>query len=159
MVIKGSEATFTTTMINEQAEYVWYNEQGDTLTIGQILTTIPQKSQSYILEVTAIEDGYKDKDTVSVKVNRAMINSITPNPANTTCTINYELSEEVNNARIVIINTLGNIVYSEEVPNAQNNGQTQNSKTINLQNITPGQYTLQITTQTEILATKTLIVE
>lgn len=159
MVIKGSEASFTTTMINEQAEYVWYNEQGDTLTIGQILTTIPQKSQSYILEVTAMEDGYKDKDTVSVKVNRAMINSITPNPANTTCTINYELSEDVNNARIVIINTLGNIVYSEEVPNAQNNGQTQNLKTINLQNITPGQYTLQITTQTEILATKTLIVE
>lgn len=158
-VIKGSEASFTTNMINEQAEYVWYNEQGDTLTIGQTLTTKPLNSQRYILEVTATEDGYKDKDTVSVKVKRARINTLTPNPANSICTITYELSEEINNARIVILNSLGNIVYSEVLPNVQNNGQTQNTKTINLQNITSGQYTLQITIQNETLSTKTLIVE
>lgn len=154
-VIKGREVSFTTNIINEQAEYVWYNQQGDTLTKGQTLTTRPINSQRYILEVTAKEDGYRDKDTVSVNVKRARINTLTPNPANTTCTITYELSEEINNARIVILNTLGNVVYSEVLPN----GQAQTTQTINLQNITSGQYTLQIISQNETLDTKTLIIE
>lgn len=152
---KGREASFTANIINEQAEYVWYNQQGDTLTKGQTLTTRPINSQRYILEVTAKEDGYRDRDTVSVNVKRARINTLTPNPANTTCTITYELSEEINNARIVILNTLGNVVYSEVLPN----GQAQTTKTINLQNISSGQYTLQIISQNETLDTKTLIIE
>ncbi len=87
-VIKGREASFTANIINEQAEYVWYNQQGDTLTKGQTLTTRPINSQRYILEVTAKEDGYRDKDTVSVNVKRARINTLT-GQERATCEIHY----------------------------------------------------------------------
>ncbi|MDO5761014.1 MAG: T9SS type A sorting domain-containing protein, partial [Bacteroidota bacterium] len=152
-IMKGNQASFTTNLINEQADYVWYNERGDTLSYEQTLTTIPINSQSYVLEITAKEDGYKDKDTVSVRVKRGIINSITPNPANITCTINYELSEQESNAMITISNIMGVVVYSENLESSQT------SKTINLQNLASGQYTLQIISINETLDSKTLIVE
>ncbi len=152
-VLSGQSASFTSNAIGEQANYVWFNAQGDTLTTGQNLTTHPTYNQQYVLSITSLEDGYKDKDTVSVIVKKAIINTITPNPANTECTIKYSLSQEVSSATIRITNVVGLVVYSSDID------VNQTTKVINLQNITSGQYNVQIISSDEVLDNKTLIVQ
>lgn len=152
-VLSGQSASFTSNTIGEQANYIWYNTQGDTLTTGQNLTTYPTYNQQYILSVTSLENGYKDKDTVSVIVKKAIINAITPNPANTQCNVSYNLSQDVSSATIRLTDVAGLVVYSSEVDI------NQTTKTINLQSIASGQYNVQIICCGEILDNKILIIQ
>ena len=95
---------------------------------------------SEIKEVTVQASSLSD-------ANGNMVLDIMPNPStNGTFTLNANVS----NADIVITNTLGQVVYSE-------NNADLNNKTINLNNAQSGSYIISITAQGK-LTTKKLII-
>jgi len=104
------------TEINENADYVWYNQSGVEIGTGSnIETELPTTSQWYKLEVTAEEDNYKDYDSVFVKIPTGQIISLTPNPTADEVTVDYFLSEIVDNATLQVSNTTGTIVIQKNL--------------------------------------------
>lgn len=77
--------------IAEPAIYNWYDADGIFISTGRDLTVAPEFTQEYKVEIIAESDGFKDYDEVEVRVNRGIIQGITPNPASTTASIQYNI--------------------------------------------------------------------
>ena len=73
----------------ETAIYNWYDGAQNLVGTGREITITPTQSEIYTLEVTAESDGYKDYDEVSVLVSPYKITGMSPNPAQTSVTVNY----------------------------------------------------------------------
>lgn len=149
---KNSNVVLSAESINEDAVYNWYNAGGKLIGSGDTLSVNVSKTEKYKLEVIAKADGYKDYDSVYVFSTYGNIESIAPNPANMQTLINYNLSEEIANASIIITNSFGQVFYSTPLDI------TQDTHTINLQGIPAGQYIVRLESQGVLLDTKTLIV-
>ena len=146
--------TFNAVNIGEPATYVWYNAAGDSIASGTTLSTTATQSQQYRLSVQATADGYKGYDTVSLVVRNAVITSLSPNPATNQVVVSYSVTNQVQSGTVQIANTNGIVLSSTPFTAPQT------STTLNLQNLTAGQYNVRLVSSTgEVMDTKTLIVQ
>lgn len=149
-VLAGSQVTLTADDVDEEVEYRWYNQSGDTLAVSQSVTVTPTATQQYRLEVKAQSDGVKDFDTVIITVVQGMIVSLTPNPATDEIAVVSGLTVDVANAVLVVTNATGSTVMTVPV------GST-NTTTLNLQGLPSGLYYIQLIAANRIYDTKTFV--
>lgn len=110
----GTSANLSGKKINEPATYNWYNMNDSILSKSKSLSIIPKNSKEFVYEVTAESDGFKDYDTVFVKVNPYKIKSLSPNPASSSLNVEY-IADKANSAKLIIQMTSDpkvNYVYS-----------------------------------------------
>ncbi|QTY26334.1 T9SS type A sorting domain-containing protein [Flavobacterium sp. CS20] len=107
-------------------------------------------AKEYKLEVIADSDGHKDYKTIVTEDIRE-IKSISPNPANHETTIKY-LIDEGDTAVIMLTHTT-NGTYFNYVLNSN-----ADSITIDLQNLSTGQYIVNLIAGSLVLDSKNLIV-
>ena len=103
----------------------------------------------YKLEVIA-EDGFKDYAEVQVNVTPYKLISISPNPANSQITVNYDI-ENTASAYIMITN-ISNGTSNNYVLDVNST-----SSTIALHNYQSGNYTVRLICDGEIIESKNLI--
>lgn len=89
--------------INEEAEYNWYDSEGNHIHTGMTVTVSPNTTEEFRLEVISSLDGFKDYDEILVSVKPYRILSLSPNPTSSQVTINYN-AEGVDSAYIKILN-------------------------------------------------------
>ena len=97
----GTKASLSGKQINEPATYNWYNMNDSLLSKTTSLSMTPKASGEYVYEVTAKSDGFKDYDSVFVKVNPYKIKSLSPNPASSSLNVEY-IADKANSAKLVI---------------------------------------------------------
>lgn len=77
----------------EMAVYRWYDMDNNLITEGKNLTVSPDITKKYKLEVITTADGFKDYDTVEVKVKNFVITDVYPNPASSILNIEYKATK------------------------------------------------------------------
>ena len=85
----GTEIELSATVVNEPAQYHWFDENGVIVGEESTIFFYPEENQTYTLEVTSEEDGFKDYDKVNVTVQYNWIDYVSPNPANNQFTVDY----------------------------------------------------------------------
>lgn len=138
--------------IGEDALYRWYDENNDLLSENIDLDITVNETQIYRLEVEALADGYKDYDTVTVSVRPSSIIHVSPNPASSQITIEYELNQ-VESASLIISDIYGAAGTYQDYSIASNSL----SKIINLSNFTSGFYTITLVCDGIAIDSKTFI--
>jgi hypothetical protein len=157
-IISGQTATLTAEDINELATYEWFDNIGNSIGNGPICYVNPQQTKTYRLCITADIDGYRAYDQVTITVQQNIITSITPNPTNSQVAINYQLLDSVTSATIQILNSNGQVVYSQIVCN-NNRSQITNQIFVNTSSFTTGNYTVRMVSSSgKVHDSKTLIV-
>lgn len=101
---KNESVTITAGQLNEAAIYNWYDPDGNLIYTGTDLTVSPAVTQTYKLEIITDLDGFKDYDEVEVTVNPYLLQSLVPNPASNSVTINYDVSV-ASSAYLMVTNT------------------------------------------------------
>jgi subtilisin family serine protease len=147
---KSESVTLQAAEINEDAVYNWYDVDGNLIYTGTTITVSPQFTQQYKLEVISNLDGLKDYDELQVTVNPYKIQSLIPNPATSTVTVNY-MADEATSAYLMVVhqnsgNTSNYIIDTEE-----------NSHTIDLSGFASGLYSIILVCDGEIQGSKNLI--
>ena len=95
--------TLSAIPINEPAAYNWYDANGTLLHTGQNYT-VNNVNGTYLLEVIADYDGFKDTKKVSVAANNtSLLHNIYPNPATNNVTLQYN-QLNCNHAYVMLIN-------------------------------------------------------
>lgn len=89
-ILKEDDVVITASQLTEQAIYNWYDINDSLIYTGTNLTVSPEVTTKYKLEIIATADGFKDYDTVEVKVKPFYIIDIAPNPASSNATIGYK---------------------------------------------------------------------
>lgn len=89
--------------INENAEYNWYDNEGNLIYTGKSLTVAPELTKKYQLEIISDLDGLKDYAEVEVKVSPYRIVSMAPNPVSEQFTISYR-ADGVSSAYVMVVN-------------------------------------------------------
>lgn len=139
--------------VNEPANYIWFDEHGDTVAVGTTLTTIATKNQRYKLEVESTVDGYKSCDSVNVKLKKGIITTLSPNPAETQVSVAYRLAPTITGGTVQLTNMMGMVVKSEPF------SQASTSVNINVNDLIYGQYTVKLVASNgEVLDSKVLVV-
>ena len=153
IVIPLDEISLNARDVSEPANYMWYDEQGDTVAVGTTLTTIATKNQRYKLEVESTVDGYKSCDSVNVKLKKGIITTMSPNPAETQVSVAYRLAPTITGGTVQLTNMMGMMVKSEPF------SQASTSVNINVNDLIYGQYTVKLVASNgEVLDSKVLIV-
>jgi len=150
---KGESVTLTAEQINEAAEYNWYDSEGNLIYAGPSLSVSPEISKKYKLEVVADADGFKDYDEVEVKVNRYKITSLSPNPANTNVSIEYDV-EGANSAYLMIVGASNFFTSNNYILNS---ALTQTN--INVSNYPMGIYTVALVVDGQIVDAMALMIQ
>ena len=154
VVFVGGAADLTADYLGEDYEYKWYDISDSLLAEGTNVVVSPDRTQKYTLEVTSLSNGYMATDSVLITVKKGIIAKITPNPASTQIVVDYQLSSSINSAKLEILNSMGIPLIVEPVSSGTN------SQSINIQNLTTGQYVVKMLSQTgEVIDAKTLIVQ
>lgn len=109
-VLKGESVQLLADDIGEDAEYKWFDSEGNLLYIGQNITLTAEESKELQLEVVTQSDQYKDYDQTNLVVTEGIISSISPNPVNTTTEVCVELSEGINTAVLMVYTMNHNVV-------------------------------------------------
>lgn len=147
----GEEVTFVAESIGREADYIWTDMSGDTLSEGMSLTTSASTTQRYSLRVQAIGDMYIDADAVMLTIKQGIITSIDPNPAYHQVKITYKIGAGIQNPVISLATPAGITVYSSSVTDSQH--------VIDLQSIPAGHYYVRLhTASEETLDVKSLFV-
>ncbi|MDR2010328.1 MAG: S8 family peptidase [Bacteroidales bacterium] len=135
VIKKGESIKLEATLQQGDFVYKWFDSGYDLLYTGNLYEITPGVSGIYLLEVEDNSSCAFDRDNVSVTINPNYIESLSPNPADSEVTINYELGN-VNSAFIKVINQLGtnSSTYTINV--------SKNSTTINLKGYSAGLYTV-----------------
>lgn len=89
---RGDSISLFASQINEAASYKWYDVQHNLLHTGSNYIISPASNSTYTLEVVSLADGFKDYDEVSVMVRQHFITNMSPNPATSQVTIDYDAS-------------------------------------------------------------------
>ncbi len=147
---RSDSVTLEATDINEDAVYNWYDVDGNLIYTGTSLTVTPQFTQQYQLEVISNLDGLKDYDELQVTVNPYKIESLVPNPAASTVTVNY-IAENATSAYIMVVH--------------QNSGNSsnyiidtlENAHTIDLSSFASGLYSIILVCDGDIQGSKNLL--
>jgi subtilisin family serine protease len=147
---RSESVTLQASEINEDAVYNWYDVDGNLIYTGTTITVSPQFTQQYKLEVISNLDGLKDYDDLQVTVNPYKIQSLIPNPATSTVTVNY-IADEATSAYLMVVhqnsgNTSNYIIDIEE-----------NSHIIDLSGFATGLYSIILVCDGEIQGSKNLI--
>lgn len=148
----GEVTTLSANSISEAAVYNWYDMDGNLIYTGSSFSATPELTQKFKLEVIADLDGVKDYDEVEIKVNQFYIESISPNPANTTVNIGYK-AIDANSAYLIIVGN-SNSFSSNYILNC-----TLNETTIDVSGYPNGFYTVALVCDGEVRDAKQLIVE
>ncbi len=150
---KWESITLTAEQINEAAEYNWYDSEGNLIYTGASLSVSPEVTEKYKLEVVADADGFKDYDEVEVKVNGYKINSLSPNPANTNVSIEYDV-EGANSAYLMIVGASNFSTSNNYILNS-----TQTQTYIDVSNYQTGIYTLALVVDGQIVDAMALMIQ
>lgn len=134
--------------ISENAVYRWYSNDS-LINVGSNLQVSPANTSSYKLEVIANSDGFKDYDEVEVRVRKGVIQSIFPNPTNSSIALNYQL-ENVTSASIIVTQPLTYFsqVYQVDV--------FATSLSLNLANFASGVYNIILVCDGSVLDVKNI---
>jgi hypothetical protein len=128
----GETADLDAASIGEPAVYKWFDEAGN-IYQGMSVNVEPTVDTEYMLEVTSVNDGYKDYDEVNVFVQQNWIDQITPNPATNNITVDYTIQSGTT-ASIMILNSAA--TYQQSYAISPSNNQVN----INLASYTSGTY-------------------
>jgi hypothetical protein len=90
-ILSGDSTTLSASTIGEDATFIWYDSNGDTLVENRTITVSPSSTTTYKVEVRADADFYKDYDEVTVTVKPGLITNIAPNPSSGSTVISYEI--------------------------------------------------------------------
>ena len=175
VVYAGTCAYLYATDIEEDADYIWYDEQGTEIENGTLLSVYPSQTTTYTLSVTAHADGYRAFSQYTVSIDSSMIfigdtiviiggdtvisllTSISPNPANNQVAITYRLPKNETQAVLRILGSQGQRLYQQ---NISGNREAESRKIVNTSNFAPGQYKVQIISKKgKILDSKTLVID
>lgn len=150
---KGESITITAEQINEAAKYNWYDSEGNLIFTGTSLSVSPEVTEKYKLEVVADADGFKDYDEVEVKVNRYKIEILSPNPANTNVTIEYDV-EGANSAYLMIVGASNFTPSNNYILNS-----SQTETNIDVTNYQTGIYTVALVVDGQIVDAMALMIQ
>ena len=157
-VLLGDPVTLVADDINEDADYQWYDEQGNSIGNGLTCIVNPQQTTSYTLRVTADADGYRAYRTVSVLVTDGELRQLSPNPADNQVRIGYALSRNVSAATLQILNGSGQMVYSQALSGG-NNSKVTGEAVVNTSSLAAGSYTVRLVSSNgRVHDRKTLVV-
>lgn len=152
LIREGDAVTVTANTIQENAVYNWYDEAGVLIYSGSSFTATPEISKKYKLEVIADADGFKDYDSMEVKVSSFYLNELTPNPVNDILTVNYHASD-ANQAFLMIVGSSNNYQSSNYVLNTQ-----QSQRTIDVSQLATGHYQVILICNGQVVDTEALVV-
>lgn len=138
-------------VIGEPAFYNWYDEEGNMIYTGENFTVSPEFTKKYKLEVIAQSDGFTSYDSVIVHVKEYEIINLSPNPASSQLTVEYE-ARKANSAYFTIVQP-----YTTTINNYIINP-TLTTTTLNLSGYTPGNYFIRLICDGQIRDEKTLII-
>ncbi len=134
-LLRGRSIMLRAQDIGEPAQYKWFDNQDSLIATGKNIWLLPIQDTTLKLEVTAISDAYKSVKNISLPVKDKYIASITPNPATNQITVNYEVGS-ANSSYLILTNNLFSFFRPYFI--SSNSG----SKTISVQFIPAGNYTL-----------------
>ncbi|KGN82696.1 hypothetical protein HW49_01460 [Porphyromonadaceae bacterium COT-184 OH4590] len=103
-VFGNEEVTLTASNIGDEAKYTWYNRSGNVIGTGTDIKTTPTSTDTYILEVERLDNGYKSYSEVEVVALAGRIVSLSPNPAHNELKVVYQLSDNAKSAALHISN-------------------------------------------------------
>ena len=157
-VLWGESVTLTACDIEEDADYQWYDEQGNSIGNGLTCIVYPQQTTSYTLRVTADADGYRAYRTVSVLVTDGELRQLSPNPADNQVRIGYALSRNVSAATLQILNGSGQVVYTQALSGG-NGSKVTGEAVVNTSSLAASSYTVRlISSNGKVHDSKTLVV-
>ncbi|MCF6308720.1 MAG: S8 family serine peptidase [Flavobacteriaceae bacterium] len=147
---KNETITISAGQISEDAVYNWYGPEGNLIYTGTDLTISPDVTKKYKLEIISTIDGFKDYDEVEVTVNPYKLESLVPNPASQSFTVNY-ITDGASSAYVMMVN--------------MNTGNSDNyildiqetNTTIDVSAYTTGLYNIILVCDGEVQNSKTLI--
>ena len=155
-ILFGEGTILAATSINENAEYNWYDEQGNLVGTGLTCYVMPQQNTTYTLEIIADADGYKAYGTAPVDVIDADLQGLSPNPTTGQVNVSYRMSGRTGNLTLQLISTQGQVVYSQALNGG--NGRTSGSVTINTSYLAAGSYTVRLVSNTgKVYSSKILV--
>ena len=147
----GESVNLNATIINEPAIYNWYNN-GDLIHSGTSINVSPEEFSTYILEVISEADGYKDYDEVDVLVQYNWLETISPNPASTQISIDYNFQQGTA-ASIMLLNSTATYQQSYPISLGSSN------KQININSYTSGSYSVILLVDGIAVDSQTLIIQ
>ena len=157
-VLWGEPVTLVATDINEDADYQWFDGQGNNVGNGLTCIVTPQQTTDYTLRVTADADGYRAYSTVTVMVVDGELRLLAPNPADNQVRIGYALSRNVSAATLQILNGSGQVVYTQALSGG-NGSKVTGETLVNTSSMAAGSYTVRLVTSNgKVHDSKTLVV-
>lgn len=109
-VFIGDSVLIKAEKLSEQVIYNWYNKDNKLIYSGTDLLLFPNDSETYILEVIAIQDGFKDYDEFTIEVKYNKIDEIFPNPSSDAINVKYSISKALSSSFITIMDQNGAII-------------------------------------------------
>src|SRR5690606_10100909 len=144
--------TLQAVSINEPAVYNWYDANGNLLHTGQNYT-VSNTNGTYLLEVVADYDGFKDiKEVTITPSNALLLHNIYPNPATNNVTIQYN-QLNCNNAYIMLVNVNSN-ASANYILNLNNT-----SININAGQYAPGLYRVVLVCDNNVIESHNLVIQ
>ena len=157
-VLWGESVTLTACDIEEDADYQWYDEQGNSIGNGLTCNVNPLQNTTYTLRVTADADGYRAYSTVDVMVVDGELRLLAPNPADNQVRIGYALSRNVSAATLQILNGSGQVVYTQALSGG-NGSKVTGEAVVNTSSLAASSYTVRlISSNGKVHDSKTLVV-
>lgn len=148
------EVTLQSNIIDDNASYVWFDQNGNQIGEGSKITVMPQISQKYKVVITKEEDGYRSYDEVEVIAVDGIIKSLSPNPVHNELKVIYELSDNINtiSANIQISNIQQTVVIDYPID------PTSKDKTISISGYNTGAYIVKLLINGKVVDTQNLII-
>ena len=157
-VLWGEPVTLTACDIEEDAEYIWYDNQGEEVGCGLTCDVAPLQPTTYTLRVTADEDGYRTYCQLTVNVTDGELRLLAPNPADNQVRIGYALSRNVSAATLQILNGSGQVVYTQALSGG-NGSKITGEAIVNTSSLAAGSYTVRLVSSNgKVHDSKTLVV-
>lgn len=147
-----ANTTLSALPIHEPAVYNWYDANGTLLHTGQNYT-VTNTNGTYLLEVVADYDGYKDTKEVTVTTNNTqLLYNIYPNPATSNVTVQYN-QLNCNSAYLMLVNVNTN-ASANYILNLNSAGIT-----INTTACTPGLYRVVLVCDNNVTESHNLLIQ
>lgn len=151
-VDQNQTITITAADVNENAIYNWYNANGNLVYQGKDLTVSADVITRYKLEVVATADGYKDYSEININFKPSNIESLSPNPADTSVVVNYKLNG-ISSAYLMVLGSYGTTGQLNNYILDNNSS----SLSINTSAYSPGFYIVALVCNGQIVDAKTLM--
>ncbi len=143
--------------IGTEAQYILQSATGDTLGNNAHVSTRSLATQRIVLEVTNNENGYRDRDTLTLHPRLGAIISVSPNPVTGGQTeVICRLTTSLTGATLQIVAPSGTQLLTHPLAPAADGTAT---AILNLQGVPAGHYQLRLHAGTAPLDARTLVVQ